>query len=120
MRAPDRAVLVLGLASLFSVVFAAADGDPWEMVAMPDAAVVIAVVLGLAAGAAGVLGLRFAAIAAGAAFLVAAVLVPVEQSLGEKWIEGTGSTFSLWLGLGAGLVAAGLVRRDDEGDGHGS
>ncbi|TDE19704.1 hypothetical protein [Actinomadura sp. 6K520] len=120
MRASDRAVLVLGLASLFSIVFTAADGDPWEMVAMPGTAVVIAAVLGVAAGVAGLLGLRVLALAAGAAFVVAAVIVPVEQSLGEQWIEGTGSTFSLWLGLGAGLMAAGLARRDEEGESHGS
>lgn len=118
MTAPDRAVLALGLASLASVVFTAADGDPWEMVAMPGTAVVIAVVLGVAAGAAGVLRLRFLAVAAGVAFLAAAVVVPVEQSLGEKWIEGTGSTFALWLGLGVGLLAAGLAPRATEGTGR--
>ncbi|MGP4022581.1 Rv1678 family membrane protein [Actinomadura sp. 3N407] len=118
MKAPDRAVLALGLASLVSVVFTAAEGDPWEMVAMPGTAVVIAAVLGVLAGVAGLLGLRIPAMAAGAAFLAAAVVVPVEQSLGEKWIEGTGSTFSLWLGLGVGLLAAGLAHRDDEGNRH--
>lgn len=120
MRAPDQAVLALGASSLLSIVFTAADGDPWEMVEMPGTAVIIAAALGVAAVVAGVFGLRIAAVAVGAAFVAAAVVVLVESSLGEKWIGGTGSTFSLWLGLGVALMAAGLVRRTEEGASQGS
>ncbi|WP_443613591.1 Rv1678 family membrane protein [Actinomadura madurae] len=81
---------------------------------------IIAAVLGVAAVVAGALGLRNAAVAVGAAFMAAAVVVPVESSLGEKWIGGTGSTFSLWLGLGVGLMSAGLVRRTAEDARQGS
>jgi hypothetical protein len=108
------AVLALGVASLVSAVFTVPSGDPWELVRMPGRAVAIAVILGLAAIAAGALRSRSAATAVGVAFLVAALVVPVEQTLGEMWIEGTGSTFALWLGLGAGLVAAGLSPRGDD------
>lgn len=120
MKAADRAVLALGVASLFSTVFALPEGDPWELVTMPGRAVVIAVVLGLLACAAAVSGRREPAIAVGGAFLLAAVLVPVELAVGEKWIGGTGSTFSLWLGFGVGLVAAGLVPHDLRVDDRGS
>jgi peptidoglycan/LPS O-acetylase OafA/YrhL len=113
MRAADRAVLALGATSLASALFTFTDGYPWEMVAMPGPAVVVAVVLGLAACAAGAVRAPVPAILVGAAFLVAAVAVVLEQTLGERWLEGTGSTFSLWLGLGAGLVAAGIARRLD-------
>jgi peptidoglycan/LPS O-acetylase OafA/YrhL len=118
MRAADRAALAFGVASLISVVFTAASGDPWELVRMPGRAVVIAVVLGLAAIAAGALRSGKAAMAVGGAFLAAAALVPIEQALGEKWIEGTGSTFALWLGLCVGLLAAGLAPRDDGKEDH--
>ncbi|MFC5744445.1 hypothetical protein [Actinomadura rugatobispora] len=111
MRAADRAVVALGATSLASVLFAFTDGYPWEMAAMPGRAVVVAVVLGLAACAAVAVRTSIPVLVVGAAFLVAAVVVVVEQTLGETWIEGTGATFSLWLGLGAGLVAAGLARR---------
>ncbi|GAA2410329.1 hypothetical protein GCM10010191_18920 [Actinomadura vinacea] len=111
MKAADRSVLALGATSLASVLFTFTDGYPWEMAAMPGPAVVVAVVLGLAACAAVALRASIPVIIVGAAFLAAAVVVLLEPLLNQKWIEGTGSTFSLWLGLGVGLVAAGLARR---------
>lgn len=89
-----RAAGVLGVVSVVSALLALSN---WRTA-------VIAVVLGaLALLAVRLRSERFVA-AVGAAFLLAALAQLVDKS----WLGATGSTASLWIGLGAGLLALGL------------
>jgi hypothetical protein len=109
---PDRAAVALGAASLVSTVFTLTDGDPWRMVTMPAAAVVVALVLGAVACAGGLSGRALVVRAMGAAFLLAALVVLLELALGTGWTKANASTLSFWAGLGMGLLAAGFAPRD--------
>lgn len=105
----DRAVLTLGAVSIVSVVFVFVRGD-FQFVRMRDGAVAVALVLGLLACAAGWLASRALALAAGVGFLVAAAVQLALLAGGDGgFLGGDASTFSLWLGLGAGLVSVGLA-----------
>jgi thiosulfate dehydrogenase [quinone] large subunit len=104
--APDRYALALGIASVVSAGFVVTGGD-WRFVEMTPVTASVAVVLGLVACLAARLGRPPLVLAAGALFLVAAVVVLVELGLELSLTGATASVFSLWLGLGAGLVAAG-------------
>jgi hypothetical protein len=110
--APDQAAITIGVGSLVSSVFTLADGDPWEIVTMPAVAVIVALVLGALACAAGLLGRPLLVRVVGGAFLVAALVVLLELALGTEWTHGNGSTMALWAGLGMGLLAAGFAPRD--------
>ena len=109
----DRAAIALGLASLASLVFLPLDGD-LEFVTMGVGGVIVAVVLGLLAVAAGALSNRPLTLVAGAGFLLAAGLLLV--LLGSRgnggFLQGSASTFALWLGLGIGLAVLGTTSRD--------
>jgi hypothetical protein len=101
----DRAVVALGGASLISAVFALVSGD-LEFVRVRGGAVVVALVLGLLACAGGWFDRPLLALVAGVGFLVAAATLLVLLGLNGNggFLDGSGSTFSLWLGLGVGLV----------------
>jgi hypothetical protein len=112
-NALDRAAFVLGLVSVISAVFVFASGEV-EIVRMQVAGVVVALVLGLLAIAAGWLASRALILAAGAGFLVAAAAQMSLLTGGSSgFLGGNASTFSLWLGLGVGLIAIGMVPRPD-------
>ena len=71
-------------------------------------------VLGLVAIAAGLLAERTLMLAAGAGFLLAATVQLVTLSGGDSgFLGGNTSTFLLWLALGAGLIALGMVPRPE-------
>jgi hypothetical protein len=112
----DRAALAMGLASLASLAFVFIQGD-LGLVKLGGGAIVVAAVLGLLACVAGWFGRRMLALAAGVGFLVAAavllVLLGVRGNGGV--LDGSGSTFSLWLGLGVGLVIVGRTARPSKG-----
>ena len=109
----DRAALVLGLVSIASALFVFASGE-LEIVRVQVAGVVVALVLGLLAIAAGWLESPALALAGGVLFLVAAVAQLVLLAGGSGgFLGGNTSTFSLWLGLGVGLIAIGMVPRPD-------
>ena len=110
--APDRAAVMLGVASLISAVFTIPNGDPWQMVEMPAAAVAVALVLGVLACLGGLLGRALLVRAVGAAFGLSALVMLGELVFGTNWIGGDASTLSWWAGLGMGLLAAGLAPRD--------
>lgn len=112
MRAPDRFALALGVASVLSAVFVYTHGDPWQLVKMTAQAVPVAIVLGVLAGLSGILGRPAAQTAAGGLFVLAALVVLAELAFGWSLTQGSGSTLSLWLGLGIGLLAAGLTPRE--------
>ncbi|MEP7054061.1 MAG: hypothetical protein ABI912_02290 [Actinomycetota bacterium] len=117
----DNAAVVLGAASVLSVVFAFAHGK-FEFLRMHGGGIVVAVVLGVLACAAGWLANRMLALAAGAGFLLAALvlLVLIDQRGNGGFLDGNDSTFSLWLGLGVGLIVLGLTPRDPQDSTNGS
>jgi hypothetical protein len=109
----DRAALVLGLVSILSAVFVFANGE-LEIVRVQVAGIVVALVLGLLAISAGWFESSELMLAAGAGFLLAAGTQLVLLARGSGgFLGGNASTFSLWLGLGVGLIAIGLVPRPD-------
>ena len=104
-----RAAVAVGAASLVSALFYFVQGK-FQFVWLPGTGAVVAVGLGLLACVAGWLGNRLLTLAAGAAFLLAAVVLMVLLGRGG-FLIGNGSAFSLWLGLGVGLVTLGLTER---------
>lgn len=106
----DRVAVALGAVSVLSAGFVVARGDV-QFVRLRGWGVAVALVLGVLAVAAGWTARRVLAAAAGAGFLVAAGLQVVLWAGGVNRLGGDGSTVSLWLGLGVGLLAAGLAPR---------
>lgn len=112
-RKLDRAALVLGVVSIMSVGFILVHGT-FQLVQIGAIGLVVSSVLGLLAIAAGLLAERTLMLAAGAGFLLAAVAQLVMLSAGSSgFLGGNASTFSLWLALGAGLIALGMVPRPE-------
>jgi hypothetical protein len=112
-RRLDRAAIVLGLVSIMSAAFVFVHGT-FQLVQIGTVGLVVALVLGLLAIAAGWLAERTLMIAAGVGFLLAAtVQLVLLAGGGSGFLGGNASTFSLWLGLGAGLIAIGLVPRPE-------
>lgn len=107
----DRAAMWLGGVSALSAVMGYATGN-LHFVQVSGAGALVALGLGALAFAAGWLGHRLLALVAGAGFLLAALaqLALMTQGSGG-FLKGNGSTFSLWLGLGAGLLALALTPR---------
>ena len=97
-----RAPLVLGVASLVSALFYFVHGI-FQFVWLPAAGALIAIGLGLLACVAGWLGNRGLTALAGIGFLAAAVVLMV-LLVRKGFLIGNGSAFSLWLGLGIGLL----------------
>ena len=107
--AVDRAALVLGVVSIVSAVFVFVDGT-FQLVQIRAAGLVVALVLGLLAVVASLLEERALMLAAGVAFLLAAAVQLTLLAWGSSgFLGGNASTFSLWLGLGVGLIAIGMV-----------
>jgi hypothetical protein len=105
----DRAALVLGVVSIISAVFVFVHGT-FQLVQIGAVGLVVAIVLGLLAVVAGWLDERALMFAAGAGFLMAAAVQLVLLAGGSSgFLGGNPSTFSLWLGLGVGLIAVGLA-----------
>jgi hypothetical protein len=116
LDALDRAVLVLGLVSIVSGLFVFVDGT-FQLVQIRAAGLVVALVLGLLAVVAGWLDERTLMLAAGAGFLLAAaVQLALLAGGGSGFLGGNASTFSLWLGLGVGLIAIGIVAEPETTD----
>jgi hypothetical protein len=111
MTGLDRAAVALGVVSVASVGVAQAR-DRYQFLELRTSwSIAVAVGLGLCAVLAGLTRRRWAAAATGAMFLAAAVVqVPVWGG-SNNWLGGNGSTVSLWLGLGIGLLAVGLADR---------
>jgi hypothetical protein len=106
----DRAALALGVASLVSLVFLVV-GGAFGFVTIRSWGIVVAVLLGLLAVAGGWTGRRTLTVVAGAGFVAAAVVQVVGWAGESNVLGGDGSTVSLWLGLGVGLLAVGLAPR---------
>jgi hypothetical protein len=116
LDALDRAALVLGLVSIVSGVFVFVDGT-FQLVQIRAVGLVVALVLGLLAVVAGCLDERTLMLAAGAGFLLAAAVQLALLAGGSSgFVGGNASTFSLWLGLGVGLIAIGVMRGPETTD----
>ena len=102
--------MVLGAVSIISAAFVFVDGT-FQLVQIRAAGLVVALVLGLLAVVAGLLEERALMLAAGVAFLLAAAVQLSLLAWGSSsgFLGGNASTFSLWLGLGVGLIAIGMV-----------
>jgi hypothetical protein len=112
-RTLDRAAMVLGAVSIISTAFVFARGT-FQLVQIGAAGLVVALVLGLLAVLAGWWDEPTLMLAAGTGFLLAAAvqLILLAGGIGGL-LGGNASTFSLWLGLGVGLIAIGLVPRPE-------
>lgn len=104
-----RAAVVLGVAGLVSPLIALPPSGLYGFVRVKGAAIVVVVVLSLLAIVAGRTGRRPLVALAGAGFVVAALLQLVQFGRATNWLDGDGSTVSLLLGLGVGLLTLGLV-----------
>jgi hypothetical protein len=112
-QALDRAAMVLGLVSIISAAFLFVHGT-FQLVQIGAVGLVVAIVLGLLAIAAGLLAERTLMIAGGVGFLLAgAAQLALLAGGSSGFLGGNASTFSLWLGLGAGLIAIGSVPRPE-------
>lgn len=112
MRAPDRFALAGGVVSLASAPFVFIHGDPWQLVTMTPKVIPVAIIFGVLACLAGILGRPQMQTAVGGLFVMAALVILVELAFGWSLTGGRASTMSLWLGLGIGLVAAGRTSRE--------
>ena len=101
--------MVLGAVSIISIAFVFMRGT-FQLVQIGAAGLVVALVLGLLAVLAGWWDEPTLMLAAGTGFLLAAAvqLILLAGGIGGL-LGGNASTFSLWLGLGVGLIAIGLV-----------
>jgi hypothetical protein len=109
----DRAAMVLGAVSIVSASFVFVRGN-LQLVQIGAAGLAVALVLGLLAVVAGWLDEPTLILAAGAGFLLAAAVQLIVLAGGSGGhLGGNASTFSLWLGLGVGLIVIGLVPRPE-------
>jgi hypothetical protein len=105
----NRATIVIGSTSALSSLFFFVRGT-FQFIWLPAAGAVIALLLGLLACLAGWLGNRVLTLAVGGAFLLADIAL-LALLVRHGFLIGNGSAFSLWLGLGAGLVTLGIADR---------
>jgi hypothetical protein len=103
-----RIAVAVGAGSVASAGFALATGE-FVFVRMQGWTVAVAVGLGVLALLAALVGSRVAVLATGVLFLIAAVTQVALWTSGDNRLGGTGSTASLWLGLGIALAVAGLA-----------
>ena len=106
-----RAVQVIGLAALVSVVLVLPRGDPWQFARVRGTGVVVLVVFGALAVVAGRLGRGVLALAAGSGFLVAAAVQLAQSGRSANLLGGNPSTVALFAGFGIGLLVLGVAAR---------
>ena len=101
-----RAVLVLGAVAVASPLFALSTSSNNNFVLVQGAGLVVLPLLGLVAVLGAVTARTMIVVLAGAGFLAAAVLQLVQFGRSLNWLGGNGSTFSLLLALGIGVIVA--------------
>lgn len=104
-----RAALALGATGVASPIFALSTSSNNNFVLVQNAGLVVFPVLGLVAVLGVVLAHRLFVVLAGAGFAVAALIQLLQFGHSTNWIDGNGSTFSLLMALGIGLLTAGLT-----------
>lgn len=110
-EAADRAAMWLGAAAIASLVFLFPLRE-LKFLLLPDVAIPVLIGFGLVAVVAGWLRSKLLTFVAGGGFGLAAVVYLVLQTNGDPLVkDSNGSTFSLLLGLGVGLLALALTPR---------
>lgn len=107
----DRAALLLGAVAVLSPVFALSTSSNNNFVTVRNGGLAVLVVLGVLALAGGYLSRPLVVLAAGAGFGLAALVQLVQLGRSTNWLDGSGSTFSLLLGLAVGLLVVGAAGR---------
>ncbi len=112
-RPPDMPVVALGGAALVSSLFTFSSGGPApvEFVHIRGLGLLLLLLFGAAAVAAGTLRLRWLAISSGAGLTAAALLQLLQADQRINWLSGDASTVALLGGLGIGLLAVSLTPR---------
>lgn len=108
-RSSGRAGLVLGLAALACLVFTLGGPEEVSFIRVEDGALIALVVLGALAVLGGLARRGVVVVVAGAGFLIASVVQLVQLGRETNWFGGDGSTASLFLGLGVGMLAVGFA-----------
>jgi hypothetical protein len=112
-RSLNRAAIVLGMVSIVSAGFMFVHGT-FQIIQIGAIGLVVALVLGLLAVAAGFLSEGTLMVVCGLGFLLAAAVQLAQLAGGSSGLlGGNASTFSLWLALGVGLIAVGMVPRPE-------
>lgn len=121
-RPVDAPLLALGGAALVSSLFTFTSGGPaqLEFIHIRGAGLILLLIFGAAAAAAGYLHLRTLAIASGAGLVAAALLQLLQADQSVNWLDGDGSTVALMGGLGIGLLAVTLTPRPASATPHAS
>lgn len=104
-----RAALALGVAGVISPVFALSTSSNNNFVLVQNAGLVVLPVLGVVAVLGVAMARRLLVILAGAGFAGAALLQLIQFGRATNWLDGDGSTFSLLMALGIGLLTVGLT-----------
>ncbi|MEJ7629449.1 MAG: hypothetical protein WKF54_07645 [Nocardioidaceae bacterium] len=102
----DRAAMTLGLAGVASTLYALSTSQ--------GAGLFVVAVIGACAVLGAVRGIRLLVLAAGALYLVAALIQLAQLGRSTNWLDGGGSLFAVMLGLGVGLVTLVLARDRSE------
>ncbi|MDQ3480960.1 MAG: hypothetical protein M3423_06480 [Actinomycetota bacterium] len=110
----DRSALVLGVVGVVSPIFALSTSSNNNFVSVQGAGLVVLVVFGACAVIGGVLAKRALVVFAGAGYAVAAILQLLQFGRSTNWLDGTGSTLALMLGLAIGLLVVGLAPREQD------
>jgi len=113
-----RAALVLGLGAVAAGLFALFDAVQYRLVRLAGPGLVVLLLLGVLAIVGSRLARQPVVALAGAGLLAAAALQFAQLGRAANWLKGDGSTASLFLGLGIGLLVLGLtpVPADVAGD----
>lgn len=111
-----RAALALGGAGIISTVFALSTSSNNNFVLVQNLGLVVFPVLGLVAILGVVLARRLFVVLAGAGFAVAASVQLLQFGRSTNWLDGNGSTFSLLMALGIGLLTVGLTPSSPRSD----
>ncbi len=104
-----RATLALGVVGVISPAFALTTSSNNNFVLVQGLGLVVFPVLGLVAVLGVALAKRLIVILAGAGFALAALVQLAQFGRSPNWLDGNGSTFSLLMALGIGLLATALT-----------
>jgi hypothetical protein len=104
-----RAALALGVVGVISPAFALTTSSNNNFVLVQGLGLVVFPVLGLVAVLGVALAKRLIVILAGAGFALAALVQLAQFGRSPNWLDGNGSTFSLLMALGIGLLATALT-----------
>ena len=104
-----RAVLALGAVGLLSPLFALTTSSNNNFVLVQGFGLVVLPLLGLVAVLGALAGQRAMVLLAAGGFVLAAAVQLAQFGRSTNWLGGNGSTFSLLMALGIGLLAVALV-----------